>query len=669
MHNSFKLILGFLAFLFLGILPSSSTGQIFQPVKWSFCHDQVSENQFKLQFKATIDPGWHMYSLDAGEGPISTSFDFPENAGYKLEGTVKEPKPHREYDPNFESELAYFEHEATFTQLVNLKPDQLATLIGELTYMVCTDSNCLPPEYVEFSFDLPGKVNCAGEPMASIGEDNGDDGEEGDGEESGSFWASLLTGLAGGFLALLTPCVFPMIPLTVSFFTKQSKTKAKGISNAILYGTSIIVLYTGLGVLITLIFGKDALHAMSTGVIFNMFLFVLLVVFAISFFGAFEITLPAKFVNKLDSASDKGGMLGIFFMAATLSVVSFSCTGPIIGSAISVAGVGEMTTTMFGFALALALPFGLFAAFPGWLNSLPKSGGWLNSVKVTLGFLELAFAFKFLSNADLVEQWHILPRELFLAIWIALFAMMAMYLLGFIKFPHDSPLDRIPVPRALVGMSALVFTLYLIPGLWGAPLKMISGFPPPDFYAEYPYGLYKQGGGGHATPAEGTSAASDGGHCPQNLNCFHDYETGLSYAKEVNKPVLLDFTGWACVNCRKMEEQVWADAKVWKRLNEEFVIVSLYVDQSEKLPKEDRFFSESLEKEVTRVGQKWVDFEISKFDQNTQPLYVVIDHEGNPLHETASYDPNVSKFVGWLDRGKALFESGNKTQTASTPAH
>lgn len=628
--------------------------QIFDPVEWSFSQKDLGNGEFELSFKVTIEEHWHVYSMNLPEETmtIPTTFEFDSLIGVELIGGVEEPTPIKQFDPVAEEELSWFEDEAIFTQKVKLTGDG-GKVVGALNYMTCDDKRCLPPEWVEFSFELGEKASEANEVAVSSDKS----------ELDNSSWLGIFfAGFLGGLLALLTPCVFPMIPLTVSFFTKQSKSVAEGKRNGIIYGLAIVFLYTSLGVLVTWIFGKDALHDMSTNTYFNLFLFALLIVFALSFFGAFEITLPSSFANKLDKASEKQGLLGIFFMAATLTVVSFSCTGPIIGSVISIGNPAQITTTMFGFSVALGLPFALFAIFPGWLNSLPKSGGWLNSVKVCLGFLELAFAFKFLSNADLVEQWHLLEREMFISIWIACFGMLTAYLLGFITMPHDSKLERLSVTRAMFGLTSLIFTLYLIPGLWGAPLKLISGFPPPDFYAEHPYGLYAAGGSqtnqANTADANGLSP-NDGGHCPKNLNCFHDYEEGIEYAKSVNKPVLLDFTGWACVNCRKMEEEVWSEDVVWNRLNEKFVIVSLYVDEQAKLPEDERFYSEALEKEVKRVGQKWVDFEISRFGHNTQPLYVVVNHEGKQLGNTASYDPDVDIFVNFLDDGLAKFKAGS----------
>lgn len=641
---------------------------IHDPIDWSHVLEKINDTEYVVKITATLEEGWHLYSqnLPSDDGPIATEITFAQE-DIKAVGKAKEVgELHQEFDPNFEMDLNYYSDEVTFVQKIEIK-ESMEEVSGSVYFMVCNDKMCLPPTDAEFDLAVKDAV-------PYVAEEEGEKEEK----EAGSFWLAFLTGLGGGLIALLTPCVFPMIPLTVSFFTKQSKNKAQGISNAILYGLSIICIYTLLGVAVTLIFGTDALHSLSTNLWFNLFLFVLLVVFAMSFFGAFEITLPNSWASKMDDASNKkSGLIGIFFMAATLSIVSFSCTGPIVGSVISIAGPAEMTVTLFGFSVALGLPFGLFAMFPGWLNSLPKSGGWLNSVKVFLGFLELAFAFKFLSNADLVQQWHLLEREMFIAIWIAIFLAMTLYLFGFIKFPHDSPMQSLSVSRGMLAVCTLVFTLYLIPGLWGAPLKLIAGFPPPSFYAESPFGLYKvdmlakkvdrmeqnlalltQNGGTVAANGGGTQAPparQSEGHCPMDLPCFHDYEEGLAYAKQVGKPVMIDFTGWACVNCRRMEEEVWSNDGVWNRLNSDFVLISLYTDEGDKLPESEQYYSEALSKKVKRVGEKWVDLEVKRYGNNAQPHYVVTDHEGNQLHEAANYDPDIEKFIGWLERGKELF--------------
>ena len=448
-----------------------------------------------------------------------------------------------------------------------------------------------------------------------------------------------------------------MIPMTVSFFTKQSKTKAKGISNAIIYGVAIIFIYVVLGFLVTWIFGADALNALSTNVWFNIIFFVLLVTFAASFLGGFEIMLPNSWANKVDNQADRGGIVGILFMALALAIVSFSCTGPIVGTllveAASKGGIAPIVG-MFGFSLALALPFMLFAMFPGWLNSLPKSGGWLNTVKVVLGFLELALAFKFLSNADLVLQLHFLEREVFLAIWIAIFGTLAFYLFGKITLPHDSPMAHISVGRLSFGLVVLAFTIYLIPGIWGAPLKLISGFPPPMTYSESPYGVGNSQGGSNAS----AQILPEGAHLgPHDLIAFDNYEKGLAYAKSVNKPILLDFTGYACVNCRKMEDYVWSDPAILKILQEEVVLISLYVDDKRELPKSEQYVSKETGKEIVSVGNKWSDFQITRYKANAQPYYIVLDVEENMLSDKPeSYNSDINAYKGWLREGIDRFK-------------
>lgn len=631
------------------IKPVSNPG-IIEAVAWETQAIALNESEYELQFIANVIPHWHIYSqfLPDGDGPIATKISITPQKGVELVGEPEERgKLITEYDPNFMTELSYFENKVVFVQKIKIT-DKISQVEASITHMLCDSIRCILPDDFVHTFALQETVV---ETPSTEAKDEG----------SRSLIAIFLLSFLGGFAALLTPCVFPMIPMTVSFFTKQSKTRAEGLRNAILYGLSIIFIYTILGFAITYIFGADALNRMATDPWFNMFFFVLLVVFAISFLGAFEITLPSSWVNKADRAADKGGLIGIFFMAVTLSLVSFSCTGPIIGSLLVDAavhgGVSGPLVGMFGFSLALALPFGLFAAFPGWLNSLPKSGGWLNSVKVVLGFLELALAFKFLSNADLVLQAGIITREVFLALWIGIFGMLTLYLMGKIRMPHDSPSDSISVGRALFATLSLVFTIYLIPGLWGAPLKVISGFPPPMFYSESPQGVGYVGG--NATVLSNAEAAPEGtdpAHCPHNLNCFHDYETGVAYAKKVGKPVMLDFTGWACVNCRKMEEQVWSDPRVLTRLQNDVVLISLYVDEKTRLSEEEQYVSEISGKKMRTIGNKWSDFQAAKYGTNSQPYYLFVDYEGNPIHDAAAYDPNIEKFIAWLDEGKKAYK-------------
>lgn len=637
--------------------------QILNPVSWSFAIKAKDEGLYTLSATASIDEPWHVYSKDLPneDGPIATELNFISGSFEKVGALREVGELIQVYDPNFMMDLNYFSHNVVFEQ--DFKISGSENITGEVYYMTCDEEKCLPPESVEFEINASTGM-LVGETSSLETIETNLDSEEPSSESQNnrSLWAIFFLSFLGGFAALLTPCVFPMIPMTVSFFTKQSKTKAKGVSNAIIYGLFIIGIYTLLGFAVTVIFGADALNALSTNVWFNLIFFALLIIFAISFLGAFEITLPSSFVNKVDQQSDKGGLVGTFFMAFTLALVSFSCTGPIIGTLLVEAavngGVAGPLVGMGGFSLALALPFGLFAAFPGWLNSLPKSGGWLNSVKVVLGFLEIGLAFKFLSNADLVVQAGLLQREVFIAIWIAVSAMITLYLLGFIKMPHDSPLDHLSVPRTLLATTFLMFTIYLIPGLWGAPLKLISGFPPPMFYSESPKGIGGTAGGvvHNSSKDQNIPEGADPSHCPHNLNCFHDYELGLTYAKTVNKPILLDFTGWACVNCRKMEETVWSDPRVLEMLSNDFVLISLYVDEKTKLPEGEQYVSEETGKKVKTIGNKWADFQIKHFKSNSQPQYVVVGHENlDALNGSAAYDPDIELYINWLEEGKAAY--------------
>ena len=524
--------------------------------------------------------------------------------------------------------------------------------------MVCDDANCLPPTFEDLSFSIKGDK--ATSVVASAEKTKKKSSDK-------SLLTIFIIAFFSGFAALLTPCVFPMIPMTVSFFTKQSKSKAKGIKNAIIYGLSIVIIYVLLGTLVSTIFGADALNALSTNVWFNIIFFLLLVVFAISFLGAFEITLPSSWGTKVDAQADRGGIIGIFFMALALAIVSFSCTGPIVGTLLVEAAAGGNQVGpivgMLGFSLALAIPFALFAAFPGWLNSLPKSGGWLNTVKVVLGFLELALAFKFLSNADLVLQLHWLEREVFLAIWIAVFGTLAFYLFGKIQLPHDSPLTHISVGRLGLGLVTLSFTIYMIPGLWGAPLNLISAFPPAQHYSESPYGV------GYSKLSEGLDVGSvhseipDGAHLmpPHNILAFNDFDKGVAYARKVNKPIMLDFTGHACVNCRKMEQNVWPKENILPILKNEVVLISLYVDDKRPLPNGEVIDSKLRPgKKLKYIGQKWSEFQTIKFGANAQPFYVLLDLNENELNEPTAYTPDVDEYYDWLQQGISKFKNDEK---------
>ncbi len=669
MKKFIQIITLFLVFAF------QANAQIHDPVKWKTSIDNISEDELNLVITATIEENWHLYSQKVPEdGPLPTVFTFEESQDYELVGKTQEGEGHESFDEVFEMDIKYFENNAVFKQRIKLKNKEQLTVNGAVEFMVCDDAHCVPNE-ADLSFEIsqvgkrikqkdnsflqntiviPSEQSKKDINSTKIKTSNSESNSSNipNKSENKSLWTLFILSFFAGFAALLTPCVFPMIPMTVSFFTKQSKNKAIGIRNAIIYGVSIIVLYVLLGTVITAIFGADSLNALSTNVWFNIIFFLLLVVFAVSFLGAFEITLPSKWSTKVDSQADRGGLIGIFFMALALAIVSFSCTGPIVGTALVAAaaqgGIAPVIS-MFGFSLAIALPFALFAAFPGWLNSLPKSGGWLNTVKVVLGFLELALAFKFLSNADLVLQAHWLEREVFLAIWITIFGALALYLFGKIKLPHDSDLSHISVGRLSLALLVTAFTIYLVPGLWGAPLKIISGFPPPMHYSESPYGVgFTKIGGGATSDNEIPMGAHLG---PHDIISFHDYETGMAYAKKVKKPVLLDFTGWACVNCRKMESKVWSDPIVLQILNNKIVLISLHVDDKRPLPEKERYISETTGKKIKSIGNKWSDFQIVKYKANAQPYYVLLDNEGNNLNEHTAYNPNVDEYVSWLNDG------------------
>jgi thiol:disulfide interchange protein DsbD len=634
-----------------------SFSQIVDPIDWSTSVEKVSETQYKLITKATIDKGWHLYSQTVPDnGPIPTQFTFKEDGTYTLNGNSKEEDGVTEYDSVFEMKIKYFSDTATFEQLVDIT-NKTTTIVGSVYFMVCNDTQCLQPTEIDLEFKIK-----EGKPVVTENENTTETNENKNTSSKKGLLGIFLIAFISGFAALLTPCVFPMIPMTVSFFTKQSKTKAAGIRNAIIFGLSIIIIYVLLGTLVSYFFKASALNALSTNVWFNLFFFLILIIFAASFLGAFELTLPSSWGTKVDARADKGGLIGIFFMALALAIVSFSCTGPIVGTLLVEAASGGSQIGpiigMLGFSLAIAIPFALFAAFPGWMNSLPKSGGWLNTVKVTLGFLELALAFKFLSNADLVLQLHLLEREVFIAIWIAIFGALAFYLFGKIQLPHDSPVTHISVGRLSLALITLSFTIYMIPGLWGAPLNLISAFPPPQHYSESPYGVgfSKLGsGGGSATHGD----LPEGAHllAPHDIMAFKDYDKGLAYAKKVGKPVMLDFTGHACVNCRKMEQNVWVKPKVLDLLKNKVVLISLYVDDKRPLPTNEVVESKLKPgKKLKYIGEKWSELQTIKYKANTQPLYVLMDHKENNLIDPVAYTPDVDEYHNWLIKGIGNFK-------------
>ncbi|MFV5686522.1 cytochrome c biogenesis protein CcdA [Flavobacterium sp. GB2R13] len=666
MRKLLFILLAFLAF-------AKGNAQILDPAKWTTKIEKKSENTYLLTFNAVIEKDWHLYSQFTPDGgPLPLEIIFKDQKGnFTVVGKAKESKTTTAFNDVFGVNETFFHDKAQIQQEIKITNPKITKIETDLNYQVCKEV-CINLEK-KFTFAIPINSKIAKEVALKTDTTKVDaivskpavketvipvksKVEAAKPATQIGLWSIFFIAFLSGFAALLTPCVFPMIPMTVSFFTKQSKTKAKGIRNAIIYGISIIFIYVVLGFLVTWIFGADALNALSTNVWFNILFFVLLIVFAASFLGAFEIMLPNSWANKVDNQADRGGIIGILFMALALAIVSFSCTGPIVGTllvdAASKGGIAPIIG-MFGFSLALALPFMLFAMFPGWLHSLPKSGGWLNTVKVVLGFLELALAFKFLSNADLVLQLHLLEREVFLAIWIAVFGALALYLFGKITLPHDSPMTHISVGRLLMGLLVLTFTIYLIPGLWGAPLKLINAFPPPMEYSESPMGF---GGSGVKTATAILPEGAKSG--PHGLVVFDDYEKGLAYAKTVHKPIMLDFTGYACVNCRKMENNVWSEMRVFSILNNEVVLISLYVDDKRELPKKEHYISKTTGAEIETTGDKWTDFMISKYKTNTQPLYVLTDLEGNSLNEakpTISY-VGVDEYESWLKTGISNFK-------------
>jgi len=673
---------GFVVLCVMG--SSAAQGQMLNPVRWTWSYKAVNDSTARLLINARIDKGWHLYSqfMKFGPdqfGPEPTVFQFTFPAGMKAVGPVKElSKVHEEAAPLFDGLVVRsFDGQALFAQEVHVRSGQ-GTIKGTVEYMACDDHQCLAPQERVMTWTLQGFAKGSADSAASLAQGNLNSTEDSlqsqdstpnsrqdhaEPKESngGMGWLALfLAGFAGGLLALLTPCVFPMIPLTVSYFTKQSGTPGKALVKALGYGLSIVIIYVSLGLGVTLIFGSDALNDMASNLYFNLAFFVMLVVFGFSFLGAFEITLPSSWANSADRQTDRGGWTGIFFMAFTLALVSFSCTGPIIGTLLVEAAVQEAlmgpAVGMLGFSLALALPFTLFAIFPKWLQQLPKSGSWMNSVKVVLGFLELAFALKFLSNVDLAYHWGLLDREIFLVLWIGLFGLLTLYLLDFIRFAHDSPIPYLGLVRMSFALASLAFTLYLVPGLWGAPLHAVNAFLPPMATQDFVMGEPTQ-----EKEAEGsvkTRKYSDILHGPHGLSCFFDLDEAMAYARTVNKPVMLDFTGHSCVNCRKMEATVWSKPDILQRLRDDVVLVSLYVDDKTALPASEQYRSSFSGKWIDRLGSKCSDLQATRYGTNSQPYYLILDHQGNSLVPHTAYDPDPEKFRRFLDQGINTFRQG-----------
>ncbi len=631
------------------------------PVLWSHEVQKLSDNEYELVFKGKILKDWHVYSLHTAEGgSLPSEFTF-EKAGedYELIGETQESETITEYSDIFEVDETFFKDNAVFRQRIKVLNPEVDILTVGLFYQVCKEV-CIPKDEI-FTISLGGKTVVAGVKnvdarSATLSKAlvldlknkqglNAEDTVAGNNGKS-SLWVIFGLGFLGGLIALLTPCVFPMIPLTVSFFTKQSGTRAKGITNALLYGFFIVLIYFLLSLPFHLFDSVDSqiLNTIATNVWLNVFFFIIFVFFAFSFFGYYELTLPSSWANKMDAASGKiGGGLGIFFMAVTLAIVSFSCTGPILGGLLGSTALSDgdvannLSSGMLGFGLALALPFALFALFPAWLNSLPKSGGWMTTVKVVLGFLELALALKFLSNADLVGNWGFLKRELFLGIWILLFILLALYLFGVIRFPHDNPQQRLSLPRKGLGILSAVFAIYMLSGLLKfSDLKLLSGFPPPDFY----------------------SVMTQESDCPLGIDCFKDFDRGVAYAKEHNKPILLDFTGWACVNCRKMEETVWSEPDIYPIIKENYVLISLYIDDRKTLPADAQFdfkYESGRIKKIKTVGEKWGTFQTLNFNAASQPYYVLLSPDLEVLNTSIQYVDR-DTYKQWLEVGLANFK-------------
>ena len=684
--------------IMLALIALVAQAQILTPVKWKIkLDDKGGAPEKEIVFTATADKGWHLYDMNLPEGgPVSTSFTFETLNGAELIGQpVPSVKPTTVYDEQFAMNLRWYPGTVSFIQKLKITDPGKFKVEGEVEFMACNDETCLPPDQIPFSFDKKSiHVDPALAANSSTTEVDKEDAtaiqpdtqvvaEEASElntpdpaaketpattspkasdslTDSPNLWSPVIdqlkafgdstvsaadtswlfiffAGFLGGLIALLTPCVWPMIPMTVSFFLKRTKDRKKAIRDAITYGLSIIVIYLVMGLLITGIFGASALNDLSTNAIFNILFFLLLVVFAVSFFGAFELVLPASWTSKLDSKADSTtGILSIFFMSFTLVLVSFSCTGPIIGTLlVQAASMGTAVGPaigMFGFALALSIPFSVFAIFPNMLQSMPKSGGWLNSVKVVLGFLELALALKFLSVADLAYGWRLLDREAFIVLWIVIFSLLGVYLLGKIKFSHDSEVKYVSVPRLFMAIISFAFAIYMVPGLWGAPLKAISAFAPPLYTQDF--NLYKN----------------------EVHAAFDDYESGMAYAKKVNKPVMIDFSGFGCVNCRKMEASVWTDPKVKQMLENDYVLITLMVDDKTKLPQPIEIQENGKTRKLKTIGDKWSYLQRSKFGSNAQPFYILLNDEGQPLGPSYAFNEDVSKYIQFLQNGLKEFK-------------
>lgn len=673
----------FLLTLFLFTIAGklSLQAQILKPATWqvSWSEEKAAVGEeIDLVFTVTIDPDWYLYSsdFDPDLGPMVTEFTFEPAEGYELVGDIKPIGAKEKYDELWEGTYTYFTGKAEFRQTVKVLNEKLDKISGSYSYQVCTDvdGRCIPFDD-EFALSIPlgGK---ASSPTEGSDEVNAT-GKSQSGGFPISIWGLFILAFGAGITALATPCVFPMIPMTVTFFLNSSNSRSQGIKKASFYGVSIILMYTVIGTAVSLLFGGAFLNSFSTHWLPNLLFFTLFVLFALSFLGLFEITLPSSFVNKIDTQADKGGYYGAFFMAFTLAAVSFSCTIPIVGTVIALASGGEVVRPvigMLGYSLAFAVPFTLFAIFPQWLSSLPKSGGWLNSVKVVLGFLELALALKFLSVADQVYHWNILDREVYLALWIVIFALIGFYLLGKIRLPHDSPLESVSVPRLMLSVVTFAFVVYLIPGLFGAPLKALAGYLPPMHTHDFnmPMLIAQQQVSNSGTLLTSNEEAlceepkhSELLHFPHGIQGYFDYDQALACAQAQNKPIFIDFTGHGCVNCREMEARVWSDPAVLQRLKKDFVVVALYVDEKTELPESDWYTSEYDGKVKKSIGKQNADLQIRRFNNNAQPYYVLLNEQGELLAKPKAYDLSVPNFVEFLELGKKRFAAG---ETVEDPA-
>lgn len=708
--SHYRIYLFFLSFL---VFFRFSAAQIYEPVKWEFRSRMISATEAELLFMAKIEPKWHLYSQDIPMSPPATTFTFEAIQGYKLIGTVDEPVALEEFDKNFDMVLKYFAGEATFSQRIRLLTDEPVSVKGYINFMSCNDTKCLPPadEEFEFAFNQPTGAAISDEdvavdkgsgvPVAAVSTlqlsgDTSDQAvlseqepvisgkadmtaetpaiaeDEAMAREKKSLIYFFLISILAGFAAILTPCVFPMIPMTVTFFMHDNERKRRARFQAIIYGLSIIAIYTIIGTVVAITLGPDFANFLSTHWIPNVLFFVIFMVFAASFLGAFELTLPSWMINRADRQADRGGFSGSFFMALTLVLVSFSCTGPLVGAILVESAGGQVLKPivgMFGFALAFALPFTLFAFFPSWLANLPKSGGWLNSVKVVLGFIELALGLKFLSIADQTYHWGILDREVYLALWIVIFTLMGFYLIGKLRFAHDSELKHISVTRITLAIITFAFVVYMIPGMFGAPLKALSGYMPPQTTHDFDINQIirdnaklvmgsRQGTAVSDNPASSVCDKpkfSDFLHLPHGLEGYFDYEQGMACARKIGKPVFIDFTGHGCVNCREMEANVWSDPRVLQRLQNNYLVIALYVDDKSPLPESEWITSTYDGKVKKTVGKKFADFQIARFNVNAQPFYVLLDHNGELLAPPRAYDLDVDEFVEFLDTGIQVF--------------